>query len=121
MNRREFVSKTVIGAAVTTALPSVAHGAENSGRIEPLANEYSVLWKTENPREEIAYCPALARLSDGRLIGCMLHAGPKVGEERPWTVKIHTSDDGGEMLSETFLLLIVASIMYKPIHPMSIA
>ncbi len=65
-------------------------------RTEALANDYSVLWKTPDPKNEIGYCPALARLPEGRLIGCMLHAGPKSGKKRPWTVKIHTSDNGGE-------------------------
>ena len=54
-----------------------------------------MLWKAGDPAREIGYCPALARLPDGRLIGCMLHAGPKKGADRDWTVKIHTSDDGG--------------------------
>ncbi len=67
-------------------------------RTQALANDYSVLWKTDDPKNEIGYCPALARLDGGRLIGCMLHAGPKKKkeEDRSWTVKIHTSDDGGE-------------------------
>lgn len=48
------------------------HAAEqeqriNNPRTKALANDYSVLWKTEDPQNEIGYCPALARLADGRL------------------------------------------------------
>ncbi|MFK5923511.1 MAG: sialidase family protein [Verrucomicrobiota bacterium] len=60
-----------------------------------LANDHSVVWKTADPKNEIGYCPALARLPGGRLIACMLKAGAKTGKKRPWTVKVHTSDDGG--------------------------
>ncbi len=105
MKRRQFVTRSALGVAATTAtaFPSVVRGAEDrasSGprRIEPLTTDYTVLWKTSNPAEEIGYCPALARLpGDGRLIGCMLHAGPKSRSAKPreWTVKIHTSDDHG--------------------------
>lgn len=86
----------LIAVGLSILAPLSLGFAEDSRRIEPLANDYSVLWKTSNPEEEIGYCPALTRLSDGRLIGCLLHAGPKVGKERSWTVKIHTSDDGGQ-------------------------
>ena len=65
-------------------------------RIRPLANDYTVLWKATDPMREIGYCPALARLGDGRLIGCMLHAGPKSGDDRTWTVKVSVSDDQGK-------------------------
>lgn len=64
-------------------------------RITPLAQEYTVLWRVTDPLRQIAYCPALARLPDGRLVGTMLlveHEGPA---ERRWTVKVFTSDDSG--------------------------
>lgn len=100
MERRKFIGHSLLGAGGATA--AAAPGlvvAQNGGnaipRTEPLANDYTVLWKTPDPQNEIGYCPALARLPGGRLIGCMLHAGPKSGKKRPWTVKIHTSDDGG--------------------------
>lgn len=105
MNRRHFVRRSLLGVTgtVTTAAtvpPAPAAEADTNGLpgprpIRPLANEFSVLWKAGDPAREIGYCPALARLRDGRLIGCMLHAGPKSEDDRPWTVKVHTSDDGG--------------------------
>ena len=99
MQRRKFINRTLLGAggAAATSQQSL-HSQEPASatrRTEALANDYTVLWKTDNPQHEIGYCPALAKLPEGRLVGCMLHAGPKSGKERPWTVKIHTSDDRG--------------------------
>jgi hypothetical protein len=100
MERRKFIGRSLLGAGGATAAASPGLAvAQDQGkaipRTEPLANDYTVLWKTADPQHEIGYCPALARLPGGRLIGCMLHARPKSGEERPWTVKVYTSDDGG--------------------------
>lgn len=72
-----------------------AEEKEETRRQETLAGDYTVLWKATDPVNEIGYCPALARLSIGRLVGCMLHAGPKSDRQREWTVKVHTSDDRG--------------------------
>ncbi len=93
MDRRAFLQQSVVGAAAAPALGAARGG--HAPRREPLANEYTVLWKASDPAAEIGYCPALARLPGGRLIGCMLHAGPRADKQREWTVKVHTSDDRG--------------------------
>jgi hypothetical protein len=41
---------------------------------------------------EIGYCPALARLPDGRLIGCMLHGGNMVIDGDDLHVLMRTAD-----------------------------
>jgi hypothetical protein len=93
MDRRAFLQQSAVGAAAAPVLGAARSG--HAQRREPLANEYTVLWKASDPMNEIGYCPALARLSNGRLIGCMLHAGPGSAKQRDWTVKVHTSDDRG--------------------------
>ena len=86
----------ITGAAALAGLSANAAERNNRPRrSEPLANDYTVLWKTSDPMHEIGYCPALARLPGGRLIGCMLHAGNDLEKQREWTVKVHTSDDRG--------------------------
>ncbi len=99
MDRRDFFRRSTVGIAGATAFAGLwANGAERTDRnrpCEPLANDCTVLWKASDPMREIGYCPALARLASGRLIGCMLHAGSDVERQREWTVKVHTSDDRG--------------------------
>jgi len=65
-------------------------------RIVPLAGDYTVLWQATDPSRQIGYCPVLARLPNGRLIGNMLVADKGEAAEDPWTVKVFSSDDGGE-------------------------
>jgi len=99
MDRRNFFRQSMVGITATTALAGqsadAADRAVGNRRCEPLANDYAVLWKASDPMHEIGYCPALARLPSGRLIGCMLHAGTDARKQREWTVKVHTSDDRG--------------------------
>jgi len=93
VDRRAFLGRSLAGAAALPALETVEAGGTRGCR--PLANQYTVLWKTSDPMHEIGYCPALARLPGGRLIGSMLHAGKETDGDRPWTVKVYTSDDRG--------------------------
>ena len=65
MDRRAFLQQSVVGAAAAPALGAARGG--HAPRREPLANEYTVLWKASDPAAEIGYCPALARLPGGRL------------------------------------------------------
>ena len=104
MDRRKFLGRSLVAMSGPAALsaapaPAAAGSTTDAGcyarRCKPLAGDYTVLWKTSDPMNEIGYCPALARLPDGRLIGNILHAGKTVDGKRPWTVKIHTSDDRG--------------------------
>ena len=99
MDRRRFLGQSLVGVAgETVAIEAPLIRAEPTGsnrRYRPLAPEYTVLWRALDPMHEIGYCPALARLPGGRLIGCMLHAGSDVEKQREWTVKVHTSDDRG--------------------------
>ena len=99
MDRRNFFRRSVAGITGTTAIAGLSANAaqaeERTRLCEPLANEYTVLWKASDPIHEIGYCPALARLPGGRRIGCMLHAGSDSKKQREWTVKVHTSDDRG--------------------------
>ena len=99
MDRRDFFMQSagvVAGATAASGTPAVAQSPKPLSRLcEPLANDHTVLWKTSDPTHEIGYCPALARLPGGRLIGCMLHAGSDLKKQREWTVKVHTSDDRG--------------------------
>ncbi len=99
MERRDFFKQSTVGIIGTAAFAGLsanaADGKERTRRCEPLANDYTVLWKASDPMNEIGYCPALARLPAGRLIGCMLHAGADTEKQREWTVRVHTSDDRG--------------------------
>jgi hypothetical protein len=96
MDRRRFVEQSRAGMAGATALAAAPADTDpRARRCEPLASPYTVLWKAADPMHEIGYCPALARLASGRLVGCMLHAGTDSQEQREWTVKVHTSDDRG--------------------------
>ena len=99
MKRRQFIKRSTVGitGAAGLAGPSVNAADRHNHRRgpEPLAHDHTVLWKATDPLHEIGYCPALARLTGGRLIGCMLHAGTDVEKQREWTVKVHTSDDRG--------------------------
>ena len=100
MDRRDFIRNSITGAAGAMAFcgqsADAADRTNDGRRCEPLANDYTVLWKASDPMHEIGYCPALARLAGGRLIGCMLHAGTNLDKQREWTVKVHTSDDRGQ-------------------------
>ena len=100
MDRRKFFRRSTAGIAGAAVLVDhqaiAADSTECSLRCgRPLAGDFTVLWKATDPMHEIGYCPALARLPSGRLIGCMLHAGTDAEKQREWTVKIHTSDDRG--------------------------
>lgn len=89
----------MLGMINVTVLVAPAIGTEpgdGNHRYRPLAPDYSVLWRAADPMHEIGYCPALARLPSGRLIGSMLHAGNDAERQREWTVKVHTSDDRGQ-------------------------
>ena len=93
MDRRVFLQQSLVGAAAAPTEGAIEK--RQPQRRQPLANKYTVLWQASDPANEIGYCPALARLPTGRLIGCMLHAGTKSDKQREWTVKVHTSDDRG--------------------------
>ena len=99
MDRRRFLGRSLAGvASATAAIEASLFGderADDNRRLRSLAPEYTVLWRAADPMNEIGYCPALARLSTGRLIGCMLHAGTDTEKQREWMVKVHTSDDRG--------------------------
>lgn len=102
MDRRNFFKQPVSGVARATpasATPAVGGAGEapmrRIQRCEPLTDDYTVLWKASDPMHEIGYCPALARLPEGRLIGCMLHARVDSRRQREWTVEVHTSDNRG--------------------------
>ena len=99
MDRRDFFKHSTAGLAGATAFAGAqgvaAEQMEHTPRCKPLAGDFTVLWKATDPMHEIGYCPALARLPGGRLIGCMLHAGSDVEKQREWTVKVHSSDDRG--------------------------
>ena len=99
MDRRNFIRRSIAGTAGAAALAGpaalAATGPKCGRRIEPLAADYTVLWKATDPMQEIGYCPTLARLSTGRIVACMLHAGTDHDAQRQWIVKIHTSDDRG--------------------------
>jgi hypothetical protein len=93
MYRRAFFNRFLAGAAAVSVSGAVRD--ERAPRSRPLANPYTVLWTASDPKQEIGYCPALARLPNGRLLGCMLHAGRDAKQQREWTVKVFTSDDRG--------------------------
>ncbi len=62
----------------------------------PLGGESVTVWRASDPIHEIGYCPALAVLPNGRLVGVMLVHDSRPGTRWEWTVKAYTSDDGGE-------------------------
>jgi len=63
----------------------------------PLTHNDTVLWRASDPMQQIAYCPSLTSLPNGRLIGSMLAADKR--EEQRWTIKVFTSDDRGRTWS----------------------
>jgi len=63
--------------------------------LRPLADEYVTVWIVEDPEGQIAYCPTMAVLPTGRLVGCLLIHDRRPGETA-WVNKILTSDDKGQ-------------------------
>lgn len=94
IQRRSFLQTA--GLAATPALASPAR------RIEPLANDFVVVWESPEPASVYAYSPGLVRLSSGRLAATMDRGGtgveklPGVRKDRwLWRGRIYTSDDRG--------------------------
>lgn len=67
-----------------------------SGTAKALANEYVTVWRAVDPLRQIGYCPALAILPHGRLVGTLLVRDSRSVADVEWLVKGYTSDDGGE-------------------------
>lgn len=70
------------------------------GAIKPLAEDFKVLYKTQDPQSMYIYDPAVAVCPNGRIIGCFSVGGsggaklkPEKGQGRGF---IYTSDDDGE-------------------------
>ena len=91
MERRHFLQQ----AMATTALGLCCGQNLNAWPIRPLAQDYKVLWKAEDPSRQIGYCPALLRTPNGRLVGNVLVSDKRPGVEHQWMVQVHTSDDRG--------------------------
>jgi len=64
-----------------------------------LVNDYVTVWRADNPVRQIGYCPALAILPGGRLVGTLLVKDSRPSAEAEWLVIAYTSDDGGETWS----------------------
>lgn len=69
-----------------------------------LANDYTVVYESPDPKDVYAYSPGLARLSSGRLVATMDQGGrgvaslpdmKKDGDGHLWRGKVFTSDDRG--------------------------
>lgn len=65
-------------------------------RIAPLAQDYTVFWRVSDPMGQIAYCPALARLPNGRLIANILLSDRRDPTHKADVTKVFTSDDRGK-------------------------
>jgi len=64
--------------------------------IRALADDYVTVWRAVDPVNQIGYCPALAILSSGRLVGTLLVKDSRPVAEAEWLVRAYTSDDRGE-------------------------
>ncbi|MFM7844496.1 MAG: WD40/YVTN/BNR-like repeat-containing protein [Planctomycetota bacterium] len=81
--------------------------AADAGPIQPLANDYVVVYRSPEPGKVFCYSPGLVRLASGRLVATLDLGGPgvprlpgpkasKCTESGTWQGKILTSDDGGQ-------------------------
>ncbi|MEW6359529.1 MAG: sialidase family protein [Planctomycetota bacterium] len=75
---------------------SRALGGDKAQRNAPLAQDYTVFWRVPDPMQEIAYCPALARLPNGRLIGNILLSDRRDPTHKTNITKVFSSDDRGK-------------------------
>lgn len=64
-------------------------------RVKTLADGEVTVWRAADPLHQIGYCPSLAVLPAGRLVGSLLvkDSRPEAGDE--WLVRAYTSDDRG--------------------------
>lgn len=62
---------------------------------KPLANDYVTLWRATDPTLQIGYCPSLAVLPTGRLMGTLLVKDRRPEADEEWLVRGYTSDDRG--------------------------
>jgi len=60
-----------------------------------LANDYVTLWRATDPSRQIGYCPSLAVLPTGRLLGTLLVKDSRPEAKEEWLVRGCTSDDSG--------------------------
>ena len=66
-----------------------------AGTGRALAKERATVWRADDPINQIGYCPSLAILPSGRLVGTLLEHD-KRPDQVAWLVKAYTSDDGGK-------------------------
>ncbi len=77
-----------------------AETVPDNRKIKPLAGDFKVLYKTEDPQTTYIYDPGVAVCPNGRIIGCFSLGGPESKNYK--AVKgsgdafVYTSDDDGE-------------------------
>ena len=67
--------------------------------IRPLADDYTVMYRSSDPHEEYCYSPGIAVLPSGRLVGTMDVGGPgrkSAPPEERYRGKVFVSDDQGK-------------------------
>jgi hypothetical protein len=76
--------------------------AKNPRSVQPLANDYTVVFESPDPASVYAYSPGLVELPSGRLIATMDQGGPGISklpgmnrDGKTWRGRIYVSDDGG--------------------------
>lgn len=63
-------------------------------KIEKLAEEYSIVYRSPDPKNLYAFSPGICALPNGRLVVTMDVGGPGMAQD-PMTGKVFVSDDGG--------------------------
>lgn len=76
-------------------LASLAFTAEPRVSAATIDHQRVVMTRVADPQHQVAYCPALERLSGGRLVGTMLTHDARKSAAHEWLVSVLTSDDGG--------------------------
>ncbi len=82
----------------------------NEQRIQPLADDYTVVWRSPSPKDVYLYSPGICILKSGRILTTMdisgagmdIIPGIKYSDTRAdgstfsWQGRVYISDDGGK-------------------------
>lgn len=85
--------------AVAGVLSGVAR--ENPYRVRPLANDFTVVYASEDPTNVFCYTPGICRLDGGRLVVTCDLGGPKIVGSKVERGRVFVSDDHGVTWRQT--------------------
>lgn len=83
------------GAIALVLLPAAMPADDPGVGRSPLAADYAEIVRIKDPRQQVAYCPAIEILPGGRIVTTMLTHDKGGAAGRQWVVSVFTSDDRG--------------------------